>query len=175
MAIPVDTTGEDAYCSPEEYKEMVDSMMAADTAVADPLALGEELPDFGGTSSAHSSPLDATMAAIDANLKAISIGSPALGAASAGLAEPIEELQATLPQGTRWADVSVQGEDEVANPDVVHVSTPSMPPSAVDSKVSESSGPAAAVKVSESYGPHNFLGPIVQWNWIIFLVAVMLP
>jgi hypothetical protein len=39
MALPVDTTGEGADCSAEEYKEMVDSMMAAKAAAADPLAL----------------------------------------------------------------------------------------------------------------------------------------
>jgi hypothetical protein len=71
MALPVDTTGEGADCSAEEYKEMVDNMMAAKAAAADPLALGEEVPDFGGTSSVHSSPPDIAMAAIDANLKAI--------------------------------------------------------------------------------------------------------
>ena len=76
MALPVDTTGEDADCSPEEYREIVEGMMAAEAAIADPPALGDELPDFGGTSSVHSSPSDATMAVIDANLKAISIGPP---------------------------------------------------------------------------------------------------
>ena len=119
MAAPVDTTGQDADCSVEEYKEIVGGMMSASAEVADPPALGEEVPDFGGTSFAHSSPLDATMAAIDADLKAISIGSPALGSASAGLAEPIEELrlpQATLQTGTRWAGVSEQGEEEIMNP-----------------------------------------------------------
>ena len=104
MAAPVDTTGQDADCSVEEYKETVSGMMSASAEAADPPALGEVVPDFGGTSSAHSSPLDATMAAIDVNLKAISICSPALGSASSGLAEPIEELrlpQATLPTGAR--------------------------------------------------------------------------
>jgi hypothetical protein len=157
MALPVDTTGEGADCSAEEYKEMVDSMMAAKAAAADLLALGEEVPDFGGTSSVHSSPPDIAMAATDANLKAISIGSPALGSASAGLAGPTEELrlpQATLPIGTRWADVSVQDEDDIANPDAVHVSTASVPPSVIQRKASESSGPAAS-EVSESSGPEK--------------------
>ncbi len=62
MAAPVDTTGQDADCSVEEYKEIVSGMMSAEAEVADPPALGEEVPDFGGTSSVHSSPADITMA-----------------------------------------------------------------------------------------------------------------
>ncbi len=139
MALPVDIAVEDADCSPEEYAMLVAAMKAS-----------ERDADFGGgTSSVHTSPENPAITALDATLKAISIGSPALGSASAGHAQTPEGLR--LLQGTLWsAEVSEHGEEEVVNPNVVHVATPSMPTSVIGGTVSESSGPAAAVKVSES-------------------------